>query len=86
MKSARTEPRNAARSPGDLSPPNAARPAPDASVASTDCNTRSRQELIAAEAYCRAEQRGFAPGCELDDWLDAERTVDKHLCEAPTND
>lgn len=85
MKSSRTEIRNRARSPGDLIPSETAHPATDASVASTDCSTRSRQELIATEAYCRAEQRGFAPGCELDDWLAAERTVDERLRENSAN-
>lgn len=35
-----------------------------------------RHVAIAREAYCRAEQRGFAPGHELDDWLAAEARVD----------
>ena len=29
-------------------------------------------ELIAVAAYYRAEQRGFAPGDELNDWFEAE--------------
>jgi Protein of unknown function (DUF2934) len=36
----------------------------------------SRAARIAEAAYWRAERRGFAPGHELDDWLDAEREVD----------
>lgn len=31
-----------------------------------------RHALIAESAYYRAERRGFAPGHELDDWLQAE--------------
>ena len=40
--------------------------------------TRSatREERIAASAYRRAEERDFAPGLELDDWLSAEREID----------
>ncbi len=34
-----------------------------------------RQAAIAQAAYYKAEQRGFAPGHEMDDWLDAEREV-----------
>ncbi|MCX7178630.1 MAG: DUF2934 domain-containing protein [Proteobacteria bacterium] len=30
------------------------------------------QEMIAVAAYFRAEQSGFAPGNEMDDWLQAE--------------
>lgn len=36
----------------------------------------SREARIAEAAYWRAERRGFTPGHELDDWLDAEREVD----------
>jgi hypothetical protein len=36
-----------------------------------------REQRIAELAYRHAEQRGFAPGGELDDWLAAEREVDQ---------
>lgn len=35
-----------------------------------------RAQRIAERAYWRAEQRGFTPGRELDDWLEAEREYD----------
>ncbi len=38
-----------------------------------------RRHLIAEAAYFRAEARGFAPGQELDDWLQAEAEVDTAL-------
>jgi hypothetical protein len=38
--------------------------------------------MIAEAAYYRAEQRGFEPGSELDDWLAAEIEVDALLAEA----
>jgi len=31
--------------------------------------------MIAVAAYYRAERRGFAPGAELEDWLDAEAEI-----------
>jgi len=37
------------------------------------------KKLIAEEAYYRAEQRGFAPGHELDDWIAAEAEVRRRL-------
>jgi len=40
-----------------------------------------RHELISEAAYFRAEARGFAPGNDLDDWLDAEAEVDERLAE-----
>ncbi len=38
-----------------------------------------RHRLIAEAAYFRAEQRGFVPGQELEDWLAAEIEVDALL-------
>jgi Protein of unknown function (DUF2934) len=35
-----------------------------------------RYRRICELAYRRAEQRGFAPGSEVEDWLEAEREVD----------
>ena len=35
-----------------------------------------RHRRISDLAYRRAEQRGFAPGNEMEDWLEAEREVD----------
>jgi len=35
-----------------------------------------RHRRICELAYRRAEQRGFAPGGETEDWLEAEREVD----------
>jgi Protein of unknown function (DUF2934) len=34
-----------------------------------------REARIAKAAYLRAEQRGFAPGHELEDWIMAEREI-----------
>jgi Protein of unknown function (DUF2934) len=38
-----------------------------------------RQAMIAEAAYYRAERRHFDPGHELDDWLEAERAVERLL-------
>jgi hypothetical protein len=38
-----------------------------------------RTALIARAAYLRAQNRGFAPGHELADWLAAEAEVDAEL-------
>ncbi|HMV54330.1 MAG TPA: DUF2934 domain-containing protein [Rhodocyclaceae bacterium] len=35
-----------------------------------------RQQRIATAAYYKAETRGFEPGLEMDDWLQAEAEVD----------
>jgi hypothetical protein len=38
--------------------------------------TNTREESIRLAAYVAAERRGFAPGFETDDWLEAERQID----------
>lgn len=38
-----------------------------------------RRRLVAADAYFRAERRGFAAGGELEDWVAAEAAVDSQL-------
>jgi hypothetical protein len=48
-------------------------------TASTSIDPDARRQLVAAEAYFRAERRGFAAGSELDDWVAAEVAVDTRL-------
>jgi len=38
--------------------------------------------LTAEAAYFRAAKRDFAPGCELDDWLAAEREMAERVSVA----
>ncbi|MDD2660879.1 MAG: DUF2934 domain-containing protein [Methylococcales bacterium] len=33
------------------------------------------REMVAVNAYYRAEKRGFKPGQEIDDWLQAEQEI-----------
>ena len=40
-----------------------------------------RRNLIAKEAYFRAERRHFEPGHELEDWLAAESDVDRRMAQ-----
>lgn len=39
----------------------------------------TRQAMIAEAAYFLSESRGFEPGWELEDWLNAEWEVDQRL-------
>jgi len=48
----------------------------DSSSANTDCPI---EEMIAVAAYFRAEQRGFTPGNEMSDWLEAKTEVEESL-------
>lgn len=45
-------------------------------------SAEERHCRIAETAYYRALARGFAPGCEVDDWLQAEAEID----HAPTRE
>jgi len=38
-----------------------------------------REQLVAEAAYFRAEKRDFAPGGDVDDWLEAELAIDRAL-------
>lgn len=38
-----------------------------------------REQMIAEAAYFKAEQRGFTPGNEMLDWLEAEAEVEGRL-------
>ncbi len=38
-----------------------------------------RHRLIAQAAYLRAEQRNFASGNDIDDWLAAEQEIDAKI-------
>ena len=42
---------------------------------------QQRYDRVAEAAYLRAEHRGFLPGCELQDWLNAEAEIDKLLTQ-----
>ena len=39
--------------------------------------------MVAEAAYYKAEHRGFAPGFEMDDWLEAERELSTVVGPAP---
>src|SRR4249920_3153825 len=43
-----------------------------------------RHRMIAKSAYFRAQERGFVGGDPVADWIDAERMVDRQLCELAT--
>ena len=59
----------------------AKRPGKSAPIPSTSkkigpsISAEERQRLVERVAYFRAEKRGFAPGFELQDWIEAEAEV-----------
>jgi len=42
-------------------------------------SAQERYEMIAETAYFRAAERDFAPGHETDDWVAAEKEIDRIL-------
>lgn len=49
---------------------------PLSSPGDDDC---PREQMIAEAAYYRAEQRGFEPGNEMSDWIQAEADIEAVL-------
>ncbi|MEN8761305.1 MAG: DUF2934 domain-containing protein [Thiogranum sp.] len=45
-------------------------------TALTESSPEERWKVIAEAAYHKAEKRGFAPGNELRDWIEAEKEID----------
>jgi hypothetical protein len=48
-----------------------------------EVSIEERYQLISKAAYFRAEQRSFAPGHELEDWLEAEAEIERNLPQIP---
>ena len=53
----------------------AARGSPPKTAPKTEKSPEELRRLISEAAYYRAKQRGFAPGHELEDWIQAEAEV-----------
>ncbi|HWW21428.1 MAG TPA: DUF2934 domain-containing protein [Steroidobacteraceae bacterium] len=61
--------------------------AADATAPAKGIDPEDRRALIEQAAYFRAENRNFAPGFEVQDWLSAEAEVDTLLAlGVPTTD
>jgi hypothetical protein len=58
---------------------NPARTAAKSSHKSQEISSEERQRMIAEAAYFRALERGFTGGSSLDDWLIAEREINRLL-------
>ena len=72
------ERRGPPRSPSTTAPkaaPPAAKPSAFSGNARADVSPEELRKLISEAAYYRAKKRGFAPGHELEDWIQAEAEV-----------
>lgn len=65
--------------------PAAKRPVPKAAAEkpSPPMSNEELQRLVAEAAYFRAQRRGFAPGYELQDWVEAEAEVRRLIGRSP---
>jgi len=64
--------------------PRAVRPAPKRASARPQAGKSTaldREAMIAEAAYFKASQRDFAPGFELEDWLQAEQEINALLAK-----
>ena len=62
-----------------LSGRNSSKSAAGAPRGGQQISQQERQRMIAEAAYFRAMQRGFSGGDPLDDWLVAEREINRQL-------
>ena len=54
-------------------------PTEETRLPKTDIAHEERWKMICIAAYHRAEKRGFVPGYELEDWIEAEKAIDALL-------
>jgi hypothetical protein len=59
--------------------PKSARPSAFTAGARADLSPDELRKLISEAAYYRAKQRGFTPGHEFEDWIQAEAEVIRRL-------
>ncbi len=77
--------RKAARKASVLANPSVTLPRPHRATMKpkgAEFSPEERQRWVAEAAYFIAESRGFAPGAELDDWLQAEGEIERRLAGA----
>ena len=73
----RTAPKAAA--PKSTAKPTSFGVGPANNSARADVSPDELRKLISEAAYFRAKQRGFAPGHEVEDWIQAEAEVMRRL-------
>jgi hypothetical protein len=63
--------------------PKAGKVEPFTGNARAEMSAEELKMLIAEAAYFRAQERGFAPGYELQDWIEAEAEVMVRIGRSP---
>lgn len=68
-----------ATNPVQRSAPSAGKTVDSSKPQPATMTAEQRAARIAEAAYAKAQQRGFAPGYEWDDWFTAEREIDAEI-------
>src|SRR4051812_15107771 len=86
MAHARKHPSPRVFSPLPPAEPGAGQPGAGTRAPHSEPDPELRRAMIAEAAYYRAEQRGFEPGRDFEDWCAAETDIDSQLLgdETPT--
>lgn len=83
--SSREKPKTTKRPPANTGARSKAKRATKSSAATLpEITPELRRHMIQEAAYLRAEQRGFANGDPVNDWLAAEKDIDQLLAERAT--
>jgi hypothetical protein len=80
-----SKPKSAPKAPA-AKPPAPARPQVPRATSekpATQVSGDDLQRLVAEAAYYRAQRRGFEPGYELQDWVEAEAEVRRLIGRSP---
>ena len=75
MAAKKDRPAPTRKTPAKLAKPAAAQPF----EARAEISAEELRKLIAEAAYYRAKKRGFAPGYEVEDWVQAEAEVKERI-------
>jgi pyruvate/2-oxoglutarate dehydrogenase complex dihydrolipoamide acyltransferase (E2) component len=75
MAAKKERPAPTRKTPAASAKPAAKRAASQPFEARAEISAEELRKLIAEAAYYRAKERGFAPGYEVDDWVQAEAEV-----------
>lgn len=74
-----SERRSTERRTAPKAAPQSAKPSAFTDTSRADLSPEELRKLISEAAYYRAKERGFEPGHEMEDWVQAEREVKRRI-------
>ncbi|HEY1772979.1 MAG TPA: DUF2934 domain-containing protein [Gammaproteobacteria bacterium] len=84
-KTQRNPSKQTAKSGPDPTTANTDAGSPQTAQARSAFDATARHQMISEAAYYRAEKRGFAPGGEVQDWCEAESSIDDPFSRGSTH-